>query len=160
MLELNANIISKHYRQMVSRVAVTLVVLFATTLTVQASESEYDYMYHRPIGHIETIEPKAASLSVTGWGLDLDGNHMTNVSIILKQNGTVKYEFVVETNEYRGSFYGNAYFRGYHGFNLNSVAVVPGTYQISGIVEYLSAMFADEGEEETEVSVPTKQPSF
>ena len=29
-------------------------------------------------------------------------------------------------------------------------------YQISGIVEYLSAMFADEGEEETEVSVPVE----
>ena len=116
----------KSKRHFWTRVALMLLALFAITVTAQASESENDYMYHRPIGHIETIEPKAASLSVTGWGLDLDGNHMTNVSIILKQNGTVKYEFVVETNEYRGSFYGNAYFRGYHGFNLNSVAVVPG----------------------------------
>ena len=124
----------KSKRHFWTRVALMLLALFAITVTAQASESENDYMYHRPIGHIETIEPKAASLSVTGWGLDLDGNHMTNVSIILKQNGTVKYEFVVETNEYRGSFYGNAYYRGYHGFNLNSVAVKPGTYKISGIV--------------------------
>lgn len=92
----------------------TLLLLLVTSITVQAvSDKEIvAYRSHRPIGHIESIEAKHGSLIVKGWGLDLDGYHSTNVSIILKQNGTKKYEFVSETTEFRYSFSGNAFFQG------------------------------------------------
>ena len=127
---------NKHYKMKLSRAAMTLLLLLATSITVQAvSDKEIvAYRSHRPIGHIESIEAKHGSLIVKGWGLDLDGYHSTNVSIILKQNGTKKYEFVSETTEFRYSFSGNAFFRGYHGFTLKGERVKPGDYQLSGIV--------------------------
>ena len=87
------------------------------------------YNYHRPTGCIESVDVCHGSISVSGWVLDLDDEHETSVTIILRQGDGDKYNFTTRTTFYRSNIEGNAYFHGHYGFQA-TWPVTPGTYEL------------------------------